>query len=141
MSFDLSAINWLPVIVGTIIYFGLGAVWYSPVLFAGPWQRSIGWDPTARPPEQRITTYLVPALAYFVMAIATALVASATESDTFGEGVVLGLVIGIGFAAMHSVVDATFDPNRPQPWTWFAITASYNLIGLLIVAILVSVWR
>ena len=141
MSFDLSAIHWLPVIVGTIIYFGLGALWYSPMLFARPWQRSIGWDPEARPPEQRVTTYLVPLIAYFVMAIATALIASATGTDTFGEGVVLGLVIGIGFAAMHSVVDATFDPNRPQPWTWFAITASYNLIGLLIVAILVAVWR
>jgi hypothetical protein len=141
MSFDLSAINWLPVIVGTIIYFGLGAVWYSPMLFARPWQRSIGWDPESRPPEQRVTTYLVPLIAYLVMAIATAMIAAATGTDTFGEGVVLGLSVGIGFAAMHSLVDATFDPNRPQPWTWFAITASYNLIGLLIVAILVAVWR
>ena len=141
MSFDLSAINWLPVIVGTIIYFGLGALWYSPMLFARPWQRSIGWDPEKRPPEMQVTAYVVPLLAYFVMAVATALIASATGTDTFGEGIVLGLVIGVGFAAMHSVVDATFDPNRPQPWTWFAITAAYNLIGLLVVAVLVAVWR
>lgn len=141
MSFDLSGINWLPVIVGTVIYFGLGAVWYSPMLFARPWQRAIGWDPEARPPEQRITTYITPFVAYLVMAVAVALLAKATGSDTFGEGLVLGLVVGIGLAAMHSVVDATFDPNRPQPWTWFAITASYNLIGLVVVAILVSIWR
>jgi hypothetical protein len=141
MSFDLSGINWLPVIVGTIIYFGVGAVWYSPILFARPWQRSIGWDPEKRPPEMQVTTYIVPLLAYLVMAIAIAMIAKATGADTFGEGLVLGLVVGIGLAAMHSVVDATFDPNRPQPWTWFAITASYNLIGLLVVSILVAVWR
>jgi hypothetical protein len=33
MTFDLSMINWLAVIVGTVIYFALGALWYSPVLF------------------------------------------------------------------------------------------------------------
>ena len=85
-------------------------------------------------------SYVVPFFAYLGMAIAVALLAAATGSDTFSEGIVLGLVVGVGFAAMHSVVDATFDPNRPQPWTWFAITASYNLIGLLIVAVLVSIW-
>ena len=140
MSFDLSTINWLAVIVGTVIYFALGALWYSPVLFAKPWQRSIGWDAAKTPPEQNPMTYVVPFIAYLGMAIAMALLAAATGSDTFGEGIVLGLVVGIGFATMHSVVDATFDPNRPQPWTWFAITASYNLIGLLIVAVLVSIW-
>jgi ABC-type branched-subunit amino acid transport system permease subunit len=140
MSLDLSTINWLAVIVGTIIYFALGALWYSPALFAKPWQRSIGWDPAQQPPQQNPMTYVVPFFAYLIMAIGMALLAGATGSDTFGEGVVLGLVVGVGFAAMHSVVDATFDPNRPQPWTWFAITASYNLIGLLVLAVIVSIW-
>jgi Protein of unknown function (DUF1761) len=87
------------------------------------------------------STYAVPAVAYLVMAATIGMLASATGTDTFGEGIVLGLVVAIGLAAAHSLVDATFDPNKPQPWTWFAITASYNAIGLLIVAVLVSVWR
>ncbi|HEY7463058.1 MAG TPA: DUF1761 domain-containing protein [Candidatus Limnocylindria bacterium] len=141
MSFDLSAINWLPVIVGAIIWFALGALWYSPVLFARPWQRSIGWDPERTPPQQQVTTYLVPFIGYLVMAIGTAMLAKATGTDTLSEGVVLGLVLGIGFAGAHTLVDANFDPNKPQPWTWFAITAVYNAIGLLIVAVLVAIWR
>jgi hypothetical protein len=40
-----------------------------------------------------------------------------------------------------TAVEAVFDPNKPQPWTWFGISASYHFIGLLIVAVLVSVWR
>jgi hypothetical protein len=140
MSFDLSAINWLAVIVGTVIYFALGALWYSPMLFAKPWQRSIGWDPAKTPPAMTPIFYLVPALTYFVIATAIAMLATATASDTFGEGVVLGLVIGVGLAAMHSLGDAVFDPNKPQPYTWFAITAAYHVVGILIVAVLVSTW-
>ena len=136
----MSPINWLAVLVGAAIYFVLGALWFSPVLFAKPWQRSIGWDPAATPPAMNPMFYVVPALSYLVISTAVAMLASATATDTFGEGVVLGLVIGVGLAAMHTLGDAVFDPNKPQPYTWFAITAAYHLLGILVVAVLVSVW-
>ena len=142
MSFDiLGELNWLAVIVGALIYFGLGALWYSPMLFARPWQRSIGWDPEQRPPEMKPATYLVPLVAMLVMAVAVGLLAAATGTDTIGEGIVLGLVVGIGLSLAHTLVDATFDPNKPQPWVWFAINGSYHALGLLIVAVVVAAWR
>lgn len=137
----LAELNWLAVVVGALIYFALGALWYSPMLFGKQWQRSIGWDPEQRPPEMKATTYVVPLVAYLVMAVAVGLLAAATGADTIGEGVVLGLVLGIGLSLMHTLVDATFDPNKPQPWTWFAINGSYHALGLLIVAIIVAAWR
>jgi len=140
MSFDLGSINWLAVVVGTAIYFVLGALWYSPLLLGRQWQRSIGWDPNRTPPQMSVATYVVPLIGYFVMAVATAMIAAATGADGFGDGIVLGLVIGIGYLAMHSLVDATFDPNKPQPWTWFAINSSYHALGILVVAVLVSIW-
>ena len=142
MTFDvLGQLNWLAVIVGAVIYFALGALWYSPMLFARPWQRSIGWDPERTPPEMKPTTYLVPFLAYLVMAVAVGMIAAAAGSDTVADGIVLGLVLGVGLSLMHTLVDATFDPNKPQPWTWFAINGSYHALGLLIVAVIVSAWR
>jgi hypothetical protein len=142
VSFDvLGQLNWLAVIVGGVIYFALGAVWYSPMLFARPWQRSIGWDPEATPPEMKPATYIVPFIAYIVMAVAVGMIAAATGTDTLVEGIVLGLVLGIGLSLMHTLVDATFDPNKPQPWLWFAINGSYHALGLLIVAVIVSAWR
>lgn len=142
MSFDvLGQLNWLAVITGAVIYFALGALWYAPMLLGRPWQRSIGWDSTRTPPEVKATTYLVPFAAYLVMAAAVGLLAAATETDTIGEGVVLGLALGVGLTLMHTLVDASFDPTKPQPWTWFAINGSYHALGMLIVAVVVSVWR
>ena len=142
MSFDaLGQLNWLAVIVGALIYFALGALWYAPQFLGRRWQRSIGWDPERTPPQMSATTYAVPLLAYLVMAVAIGLLAAATGTDTLGEGVVLGLVAGIGLSLMHTLVDATFDPNKPEPWTWFAINGSYHALGVLIVAVIVSVWQ
>lgn len=142
MSLDgIGELNWLAVVVGAVIYFALGALWYSPVLFGRRWQRSIGWDAEQRPPEMQVTTYVVPLVAMLVMAVAVGLLAAAIGTDDFADGLVLGLVLGIGLSLMHTLVDATFDPNKPEPWVWFAINGSYHALGLIIVAILVSVWR
>jgi Protein of unknown function (DUF1761) len=140
MTFDLGGLNWLAIIVAAIVYFALGALWYSPMLFARPWQRSIGWDTERTPPQQNPMTYIVPFIAYVVMAIAVGLLAEATGSDTFAEGLVLGLIVGVGLSLAHTLVDATFDPNKPEPWLWFAINGGYHTIGLIIVAVIVSVW-
>ncbi|MGH2488253.1 MAG: DUF1761 domain-containing protein [Candidatus Limnocylindria bacterium] len=141
MSVDmLGQLNWLAIIVGAAIYFVLGAVWYAPPVLGRAWQRSIGWDPSTTPPQMRIATYLIPAIAYLVTAVAVAMLAAATGSDTLESGLVLGLVLGVGFALARTAVDATFTPNLPQPWVWFAITGLYHLVGVIIVAVVVSVW-
>jgi uncharacterized membrane protein len=136
----LGQLNWLAVIVGAVIYFALGAVWYS-VLFSKPWQRAVGMSPDQAQAQMSPAIYAIPLVAYLVMAVAVGMLAHATDSTTLADGVVLGLVVGIGLALAHTAVDATFDPNKPQPWVWFAINGSYHALGLLIVAVIVSVWR
>lgn len=139
MTIDLGQVSWLGVIVGAAIYFVLGAVWYSPVLFAKPWQAAIGWDPARQPPQMNPMTYAVPALLYLIAAIAMAIIAAATGTDSITEGLVLGLITGIGFALPMTGVEATFDPNKPKPMAWFLITVAYHLIGFAILGVAVAI--
>jgi hypothetical protein len=139
VSFDsLSDINWLAVLVATVIYMVLGALWYGP-LFGKAWMKAVGW---AGPDEQEAPgpgIYVVPGVAYLIASIATAMIAEATGSDGVGDGLVLGLVIGIGYAVTLTLVSVTFDPTkRPSPAALVVITGAYNLISLVIAAILVS---
>lgn len=140
MSFDLSSINWLAVVVAAAIYFFLGALWYSPPLFARPWQAAIGWDESRGPIQANPMTYAVPALLYLIVAIALAILAGATGTDTLTEGITLGLITGLGFALPMLGVEATFDPNKPKPMTWFAISLAYHLIGFVVAAVIIAIW-
>ena len=136
----LGGLNWLAVVVAALAYFALGALWYMPFAFGRPWQKAIGWDET-RQPGMSAVTYAAPAAFALVSAIATALLANATGSQDIGGGVALGLVVGIGYGLAISAYEAVFDPNKPGPWVWWAITGAYHLVGLIIVAVIVSAWR
>jgi hypothetical protein len=140
VTLDFGLLNWLAVIVGALVYFALGALWYSPILFMRPWQGSIGWDESREPPQTNPMTYVAPLVAYLVMGTTVGLLAVATGTDELGEGIVLGLVLGIGLSLAHTFVDASFSPEKPQPWTWFAINGSYHTLGLVIVAVIIAVW-
>jgi hypothetical protein len=140
VTLDLGQLNWLAIVVGAVVYFLLGGLWYSPILFARPWQRSIGWDETKAPPQASAMTYVVPLLAYLVMATAVGMLAVATGTDEIGEGLVLGLVLALGLSLAHTFVDASFSPEKPAPWTWFAINGTYHAIGLVLVAVIIAAW-
>jgi hypothetical protein len=139
MSFDvLGDVNWLAVIVATLAYFFLGAIWYANAVFGRAWQRSSG----IRVPEgQRpgAAFYVIPLVTAFIMTVATAMIAASTGSTTVGDAIVLGLVVAVGFAGSLSLLGSAFG-NYPQAGTFFAITAGYHLVGLLGVSLIVTLW-
>ena len=75
------------------------------------------------------------------MVVATALIAGATGTDMLSEGVALGLLVGIGYAAMITLTTAAFEFSKPRPWTWGFIDASYHVLGLLIAGVMLALWR
>ena len=140
MSFSvLGDLNWLAVIVSTIAFFALGGLWYSKALFGKQWTQAVGWEvPEGEKPP--VTLYLVPLLTCLVSAIAVAMLAEATGTDSFGEAIVLGLVVGLGLLTMALLVTGFFDPKKPQPMVWVAITSGYHVVGVLVIAVIVALW-
>ena len=79
-------------------------------------------------------------LAVIVATIAMGMLAEATGSETVGDGIVLGLVTGVGFAATIALITATFETTKPNALVWGAINGGYHLVGLLVAAVIVSAW-
>jgi len=142
MSFDaFDDLNWLAVVVAAVVWFALGAVWYTPKVFGAAWMRSIGWEPSPDDPKPGASMYVAPLLAYLVGSVALGLLAKATGTDTVGEGLVLGLVVSVGIVGTILLVTAAFDPKKPQAMVWFAITWAYHLVGVMLASLTLAIWE
>jgi len=138
MSFDtLGDVNYLAVLVATVAWAVLGAIWYAPPVLGRASFRASGWEMPERPPS---AVYLVASLLlYFIAALATAWIARETGLESLTDGIVLGLAVGIGYMTVLAAVTAMFE-RKPHPLGWFLINAPFSLLGLLIVGVIVSVW-
>src|SRR2546428_10181222 len=94
-------VNVLAVIVAAVATFILGAVWYSPVLFAKQWMQAHGYTPEKLEEMKRrgvTRAYAVSVLCYLVMAYVLALLASYTQAGSFAPGLWVGFPLWVRFA-------------------------------------------
>jgi formate/nitrite transporter FocA (FNT family) len=135
----LAALNWLAVLAATAALYVLGGVWYSPALFGPRWRAGVGfvppdgWKPGA-------LLYLAPLAGCFVVTLATALLVTVADAHSPMDGIILGLIVGLGYAGAVAGVDATA-PSHPRPGPVALIVGAYWTVGLMMVAVMLSVWR
>jgi hypothetical protein len=141
MTFELAGINWLAVLIATFLYFAVGAVWFAPQTPLGKaWVRAAGYESPSSGAMSGNAFYLVPAATTLLMVIATAMLARATATDTLSEGIVLGLIVGLGYAVSILIGTAAFEFTKPRQWTWGVITAAYHVVGLVLAAVVIALF-
>src|SRR5260370_9903409 len=110
-------INILAVLVAAVLTFVLGAVWSSPVLFAKQWMAAQGYTAEKLEEMKRrgvTRAYAVSVLCYLVTAYVMALLASYTNSTTLAQGLWLGFLSWLGFAATVGLTPNIFS-EKPLP--------------------------
>ena len=60
-------VNWLAVIIGFVLAFGLGWLWYSPKLFGVKWAEGVGLDPKG-PDKMPVAAMAFQAAGTFLLA-------------------------------------------------------------------------
>ena len=135
---ETASLNWWAVIVAAIAYMALGAVWYSPPLFANAWMKGIGKT------KEQITAGFSP-LAYvwalilsFVAAYGIARIYVWANLVTVWDGIVLGLLAGICFVLATMGVNDIFEQ---RPCQLSAINILYHLVGFIVIGIIVGAWH
>ncbi len=131
-------VNYLAVLVAAVAYWVLGAVWYSPPLFARQWAAGVGItlpQPGQRPP---VVLFVTTFIAFFVVALAMAFLAGAGGAATLSQGLLLGLITGVGFVVTVLLVTHAYEQRPASVWL---INAGYHLVGFVLTAVIVSVWQ
>ncbi len=133
--FTFEGINWLAVLVSTVVGFMIGGLWYGP-LFGKAWLKAVGKT------EEDLTGGAAPFVISFFTSAATAIVlallVNALGLTTAGEGVTLGLAVGIGFIAAAMASDYAFCGWRMSLWV---IQAGYRVVYSVVMGVILCLWR
>ena len=141
MEFDFGELNYLAIVVGVVINMVLGALWYSPVLVGKPWMAAAGI--TAEDIEEagkgeQYKGYAVAVVVSIVLVFVLALLTRNLGIDEPLDGLVLGLVAGIGLVAASQAPNYSFEGRSLR---LFLINLGYSVVGFAIIGVLLAVWQ
>ncbi len=131
-------LNFLAVISSAVILWLLGAIWYSPALFARPWMALLGITPDPSKRKGLVGGMIASFIGDLLMALVLAHFIAWSHGATIGWGAFVGFVSWLGFIAAPNFAQGIYE-NRP--FKLFLINAGYWFVGLLIVGALLATWR
>jgi hypothetical protein len=137
MILDLfGELNWLAVVVATLAWFAFSAIWYSIPPLSKAWATAAKVDTTGDGPP--LALLFVPTLiGYFVTTVVIGLLVAGLGIDSLGEGLVLGVGLGVGFGMVGALVNQVYEGKGSS---YFLINGVNAVIAYGIVAGILSVW-
>ena len=136
--YALSNLNWLHILVATVAYYILGALWYS-FLFQKSWVRFHKID-TSNPDAKKGVGVIMFLGFVWTFIICTGLAILISKFPLLGgalSAVKLGLTTGVCFSAM--VISMTYLYLK-KPFGLHFIDGLYHVVGQIIAAIILVLW-
>lgn len=133
-------VNYVAVAISTLAFFFLGSLWFG-ALFGKMWVAELGRHNVIikEPSSAALFTKMgLNLLKNGIISFAMACLVVLTGSKTFESGLLLGLFVACGFAA-SAMADIFIWENRSKKL--FLIDAGYQIVGITIAALILSVWQ
>ncbi len=126
------------ILVGGVVFWVLGAAWYSPALFAKPWMAILGLEKTEGRKPGLLLAMTASLICDVVMSFMLAHLIMWANASTFGWGAFIGVIAWIGFIAAPTLPQGMYER---RPFKLFAINSGYWLVGLVVVGGLLAAWH
>lgn len=136
-------VNLWAVLVCAVVDMLIGFLWYSPMLFANPWMKLMGYDPAdkAKIAEMQKTAgpaYGMSFIASLLAAIVLGKIITISTVNTALYGMKIGFAIWLGFVTTVQLTGALFGR---QPAKLYAINTGYQLVCFLAMGAILGAWR
>lgn len=129
-------VNWLAVVLCAVSSLVLGGVWYSPALFARPWQQSAGLsDEQAKSGNMAMI---------FGLAFVLSLIAAYVFALFLGKEMGLGAATAAGFSAGLCWVAASYGINylfERRPLRLWLINGGYHTLQFTLFGLILGLMR
>ena len=137
-------INFLAVAVCVLLSFVLGFVWYA-ALFMKPWTKEMGYDPNMRPDKKQMMKGMMVSITgnfLFVWMLAFYLAGwkyfpNSDEMGTMSFAINSALSVWLGFFVPVHLSKIVWERHS---WRLFFINSGFNLVSVILVALILAYW-
>lgn len=136
-------VNLWAVLVAAVACMILGFLWYSPLLFAKPWMRLMGYDQTDKAKQEEMRKgagklYAFSFLCSLVAAVVLGRIIHISTIHSALHGVKMGAGVWLGFVTTVQLTDALFSK---KPFKLYLINTGYQLVCFLAMGTILAAWR
>ena len=134
---QLARINWVTVLIATVVGFGIGAIWFQMKVFGNAWMTDLGKtraDFKGSPARAMGLSFVTTLLSAFALAWLIRL----TGAMSLMGGLKVGLLVGLGFIATSYWSDSLFAETKPR---LVAITAGHRIVMFAVMGAILGMWR
>jgi hypothetical protein len=132
----LSDVNWLAVVLATVVAFMLGGLWYSKALFGNAWMQEVGLTEDAVNNANMAKTFGGTIVLQIIAA--TALSAFLGTESTWQSGLETGLWVGLFWIATAYGVTYLFEQRSMR---LFLINAGYYVVLYGMMGAIIGAWH
>jgi hypothetical protein len=139
----MHSLNWVAILVAAVSTMVVGFLWYSPLLFAKPWMREMGYDPNDKAKTEEMKksagrAYGGSFVASLISAFTLALILHGLRAEDWHFGIMASFHIWLGFVATVQFTGALF---MKQSMKLFAINTGYQLVCYLVMGVILTLWK
>lgn len=137
----INMIDFYSVVIASAAAMMVGALWYSPLLFAKPWMALAGFTPEEMRNRRRIpmsVLYFVQFLALLLTNMVFARVLSALQAYTIPQALTVAVFIWLGFVAPILLWSILWER---RPFILYLIHLGHYLLTLMVSAVFLSTWK
>ena len=129
-------INIWAILVITVIYFILGALWFTPFLFGKAWAKALNFNLDERNPKPK---HFIGALtSSFITTLFLAFLLELIGTYDIFIGFIVAVIIGIGFVLPIGLIDVLFEDKNVKA---YLIDAGYHIVALIIAGLILGAWQ
>lgn len=137
----MQAINFWPILVASLVAFGLGALWYSPILFGKEWMSLIKMD-DSEIAGMKVSGVWKGYVTQFILTLVTfailGFVINSTIATTATDGGFIGFILWLGFIIPTAASGLLW---KKDPFKLVLIDVVNQLLVLVIGGAIIGAWR
>jgi len=129
--------NHWAILVAALLQWFLGAIWYSPALFAKPWMAMVTIKASSKN-QSMVTGMIMSFVGSLITSFVLAHMILWAGATTWRWGALIGFICWAGFIAAPLAASYIYES---RPFKLFAINTGYWLVGLIASGVLLALWH